>query len=70
MFAAGIEDAVARSRFDPACGVRVETIYYDFVNVNPEYRDPPDRDRVSFVPPNRIVVASTGASVPFTSSNP
>lgn len=70
MFESVIEDAVARSRFDPTCGICVETLHYDFVDVNPGYRDPPDRDRVSFVPPNRIIVASTGASVQFSSSTP
>jgi hypothetical protein len=66
LFAKAIEDAVARSRFDPACGSSTQVLQYDFVDDNPEHRDPLGRERVSFVLPNRIIVASTG--VPATTS--
>ena len=35
---------------------------------DPEDRDPADQLRVSFVPPNRIIVASTGVSVQVSAS--
>jgi hypothetical protein len=68
LFANDIETAVRRSKFGSACGDRVETIVYDFVGPDPAYRDPADGVRTSFVPPNRIVVASTGVSVQFSTS--
>ena len=63
LFGPAIENAVRRSKFDPACGDRVETVVYDFVEVDQSYRGAPDRVLTSFVPPNKIVMASTGVSV-------
>ena len=55
-----IEKALRRSRFDASCGDRTVTIVFDFVYADPAFRDPPAQERVSFIPPNRIVVATTG----------
>ena len=60
LFRPEIEKALRRSRFDASCGDRAVTIVFDFVYADPAFRDPPGQERVSFIPPNRIVVATTG----------
>jgi hypothetical protein len=66
LFKDAIEQSVRRSTFRDTCHDRTETITYDFVDIDPAYRDPPDEWRVRFVPPNKIVVASTGVTIDFS----
>ena len=69
LFKDAVDKAVRRSRFDEGCGDRTEEIIYDFVYADPVYRDPPEQERVSFVPPNRVIVATTGTLI-NTSNEP
>jgi len=66
LFKDAIEQAVRRSKFRETCDDRIETITYDFVYADPAYHDPPDAERVSFVPPGKIVVATTGTTIDFS----